>query len=91
MTNSSTNDVVVEIIESDRLLGQDVRERTFPDINAAVQFCVRFNKGNDEDKVPEYYCYARIEGFNGMIRTREDAKHVVKTWKTRQAARRFGL
>jgi|ERR1035437_479851 hypothetical protein len=79
-----TNRIVVEIIESELGMGQDVvRTETFSDIHGAVQFCLRFNRDNDQESTPEWYCYAHVEGFAGMIRTRAEGERLVEEWKVR--------
>lgn len=55
--------VRVLIIESERGWGQKIDEvKEFPTREEALTFCTDFNKPNNQDTVPDWYMYAKIDG-----------------------------
>ena len=91
MEYEGTGDIVVEIVYSERGMGQDIeRCIRFTDIRAAVRFCRRYNRGNTGDVAPVWYAYARLEGTRDMIRTRDEVKQVIREWEARRRNERKG-
>jgi len=64
--------VYVEIIESERGWGTRVDEvKEFPTLQEATEYCKEYNnKYNNEEVIPDWYMYARLQDDHTLVMLR---------------------